>query len=160
MPGFRSNTVQVHVFRRDDLGNYEFLILRRADDEEIYPGVWQFVTGTLNDGETAVQCAVRELKEETGLVPETVWNVPYVGRFFNPYTDEVNFSPVFAVETGRGNVELSHEHDDYLWLSYPECFGRILIPSHNEAQEIIKKFIIDNDNNSMFVIPEKLYVKK
>ena len=39
------------------------LMLQRKDDLEF----WQSVTGTLDDGETPQQAAVREVKEETGI---------------------------------------------------------------------------------------------
>ena len=41
----------------------QVLLLERAD----HPGYWQSVTGSLNEGETLQQAAVRELAEETGL---------------------------------------------------------------------------------------------
>ena len=39
------------------------LMLQRKDDSEF----WQSVTGTLEEGETSWQAAVREVKEETGI---------------------------------------------------------------------------------------------
>ncbi|HEX9684343.1 MAG TPA: dihydroneopterin triphosphate diphosphatase [Burkholderiales bacterium] len=41
----------------------EVLLLERADR----PGFWQSVTGSQDEGETLLQTAVRELREETGL---------------------------------------------------------------------------------------------
>jgi len=40
------------------------LMLQRKDDSEF----WQSVTGTLEEGETSWQAAVREVKEEMGLI--------------------------------------------------------------------------------------------
>ena len=45
----------------DDAG--QFLLLQRADD----PNFWQSVTGGIDEGETPLQTAYRELKEETGI---------------------------------------------------------------------------------------------
>lgn len=41
----------------------EVLLIERADR----PGFWQSVTGSLNEGETCVQAALREVREETGI---------------------------------------------------------------------------------------------
>ena len=41
----------------------QVLIMERADK----PGFWQSVTGSLEAGETPMQTAIREVKEETGL---------------------------------------------------------------------------------------------
>lgn len=41
----------------------QVLLLERAD----HPGFWQSVTGSQNPGETMLETAIRELREETGL---------------------------------------------------------------------------------------------
>ena len=61
-----SNLVEVHIFREMENG-IEFLLLKRSEDE-IFPGVWQMVSGKIKDGEKSYETAVRELKEETGLI--------------------------------------------------------------------------------------------
>jgi ADP-ribose pyrophosphatase YjhB (NUDIX family) len=43
------------------------LLIRRSDN-----GRWAFPSGTMELGETVRDCAIRELREETGLVAETV----------------------------------------------------------------------------------------
>ncbi len=45
---------------------------------EPYKGCWAFPGGFMNMDETAAQCAVRELQEETGL---TVQNVSQIGAY-------------------------------------------------------------------------------
>ena len=54
--------VSVLVSLHDGAGHV--LLLERADRE----GFWQSVTGSLEDGETPVQAALREVAEETGIV--------------------------------------------------------------------------------------------
>lgn len=54
--------VSVLVLLHDGAGHV--LLLERADRA----GFWQSVTGSLEDGETPVQAALREVAEETGIV--------------------------------------------------------------------------------------------
>ncbi|EAU6965848.1 dihydroneopterin triphosphate diphosphatase [Salmonella enterica] len=53
----RPVSVLVVIFAKD---TKRVLMLQRRDD----PDFWQSVTGSLEDGETALQAAVREVKEE------------------------------------------------------------------------------------------------
>lgn len=46
----------------------EILVQQRSDKCEILPGVWALTTGRVISGETTKQGAVRELKEELGII--------------------------------------------------------------------------------------------
>jgi isopentenyl-diphosphate delta-isomerase len=49
----------------------EILMQLRAKDKDSYPGLWDIsVSGHTDSGETPIQSAVREMKEEIGLNPE------------------------------------------------------------------------------------------
>jgi dATP pyrophosphohydrolase len=56
-------SVQVVIFA-DRSGERQYLLLRRVAS---HGGFWQSVTGSLEDGETHRQAAVREVWEETGI---------------------------------------------------------------------------------------------
>ena len=53
----------------------EFLITRRSFDKESHGGFWEAQGGSVLAGETSLEAAVREVKEETGLLvdPATAW---------------------------------------------------------------------------------------
>lgn len=70
-------------------GRIEFLLLKRAANE-VYPLLWQPVTGRMNEGETAYEAALREITEETNLTPGEFWVVPNVNSFYNPNKDTVS----------------------------------------------------------------------
>lgn len=112
--------VEAHIFRqnKDDL---EFLLLKRSSDEK-YPGIWQMVTGSVNENEKAFQTALREIKEETGLTPEKFWVVPNVNSFYDPKNDLICQVPVFAAEVNsNANVTISEEHSEFKWASLDEA---------------------------------------
>ena len=45
----------------------EFLITRRSLDKEYHPGLWEAQGGSVLSGETSLEAAIREVKEEVGL---------------------------------------------------------------------------------------------
>ena len=60
-----SRIIEVCPFRiKGDRG--EYLLIRRAPDDPLYPGLWQFVSGRVEEGEKAHEAALRELREEAG----------------------------------------------------------------------------------------------
>src|SRR5205823_10235087 len=66
----RYDMVTVFAVRPDPPGtSHEFLQLRR-EKNDFMGATWQTVRGCAETGETAWQAALRELKEETDLVPD------------------------------------------------------------------------------------------
>ena len=74
--------IEAHIFRETENG-IEFLLLKRASNQ-IYPGIWQMVTGKIEGEEKAHQTALREIKEETGLLPVQLWVAPTINSFYEP----------------------------------------------------------------------------
>jgi len=94
----------------------EVLCLRRAPGGRS-AGSWEAVHGHIDAGENPVATALRELREETGLQPERLYNLSQVEGFFRHAANEVVLIPVFAAFVGRSaRVRLSQEHDQHEWL--------------------------------------------
>lgn len=55
----------VHVWIRNHQGQY--LLSQRAADRPTFPLLWECVGGSLLKGETSLQGALQEVKEEVGL---------------------------------------------------------------------------------------------
>jgi len=137
-----ADMVEVSVFRF--VGNrVEYLVLRRSDNEPLYPRLWQLITGIIEDGETALHAVLRELHEETQLVPVRVWAVPYSSSFLEPEKDVLHFVPLFAIQVDSNcEPKLSKEHSAYLWLTFEEALRRLAWPGQKEGLRVLHKFIV------------------
>ncbi len=117
--------VDVLVLRRSGAA-FECLLLRRATGRS--PGSWEMVHGKLDPGEPPATAALRELKEETGFVPDRLYNLSRVESFYLHKTDTVTLVGVFAAFVDQGAVTLSEEHDAFAWLPLDEARRRFSWP--------------------------------
>lgn len=135
MTTFRVAFVDVYVLRHGPAG-LEALVLRRSKAGRC-PGSWEAVHGSIEPGETPVDAARREMKEETGLAPARLYNLSRVESFYRHRVDEIGFIPVFAALVDQAEVRLSHEHEAFEWLSVPAAQGRLGWPRERRALEDI-----------------------
>ncbi len=143
MPDVISEMVQVHVYRQHVDGRVEFLMLQRSSDEEIYPDLWQPVTGAIEPGEHASDAARRETIEETGMEPLSLLVVPHVSSFYSPRRDAVHMVPVFAAQVSqRAEVTLSSEHQAYEWLGFADAHERSVFPGHRDALRVLMEYVL------------------
>ncbi|NNM85421.1 MAG: NUDIX domain-containing protein [Phycisphaerales bacterium] len=142
MAKVKANSVAVYVFRKR-AGGIEFLQLKRADRAESYPASWQTVYGGILKRETAVEAALRELDEETGLKPRNFYQVEHLESFYNQQRDRVVLMPVFAAEVaGNASVQLNEEHDDYRWVVLADVANHFVWRAQRQVIEIIQSDII------------------
>jgi 8-oxo-dGTP pyrophosphatase MutT (NUDIX family) len=143
--------VEVCVFRVR--GNRpQYLLLQRSAGEELYPNLWQIITGTMNEKESSIGAALRELREETKLPLKRLWTVPFVNSFYDPSKDCVHLIPVFAVEVDAAREpQLSREHRRYEWLSYPAARRRLVWPGQRQGLIIVHDFIAGKKKNAALV---------
>ena len=138
MPAITSRFVDCHIFRIRADGGDEWLVMKRAPHIHL-GGTWQMVSGHLEAGEKAYECAARELLEETGLRPLHFYQASYVNRFYIAASDEIVLSPVFAAQVAPdARVRLSGEHTDYAWVGYEEACRRYPWPGQRKAIEVIR----------------------
>ncbi len=134
-----SELIEAHVFRKTKNG-IEFLLLKRSG-KEIYPGLWQMVSGKIRKGEKAFEAALREIKEETRLKPHKFWTAPNINSFYYPEKDYVSILPVFAVLVDEGSkVKISDEHSDYKWVSPTKAKKMLAWPGQKNSVDIITDY--------------------
>jgi len=130
----RTMIVDVYVLRMGLEGRApDVLVLRRAALERC-AGTWETVHGHIEAGEAPAAAALRELREETGLAPERLYNVSRVEAFYLHARDVVALIPVFcAIVRGAAPLTLSAEHDRGEWLGADEAARRFAWPRERRA---------------------------
>ena len=86
------------------LRNGQILIIRRAS--EPYRGYWTLPGGRANPGESAIDCARREIFEELGLRPESLTQVNILGRHYRLNFDLTVFRADLPPETPIPSKEI------------------------------------------------------
>ena len=104
------------------------IVLFRKEDSKIlflllhYPsGHWDFIKGKMEEGESTHETAIREAKEETGIIDITfLENFEEWINYDFQYQGELVHKKVvfFLAETKTNQVMISHEHLDYTWMDY------------------------------------------
>ena len=143
--------MEVCVFRTLKTETH-FLVLQRALEEKLYPGLWQMVTGTMKKNESALKAALRELREETGLPPQHCWTIPYVDTYFDLAKDTIQLVPVFAAEfDSSSTLQLSSEHQRSEWLRFEDARKRLVWPGQRHSMDVVHEFIIGNGEAAQLV---------
>lgn len=106
------------VIRRGDT----LLAMRRALTKDAGPGLWETLSGRVEVGETPLETAAREVLEESGL--EVSLDPRPVTCYSGARLGLPMIVIVYAADYLSGEVNLSSEHDRYLWLS-PDAFAEL-----------------------------------
>lgn len=149
-----SEIVEVCVFKRVGV-QVMYLLLQRAADQMVYPDAWQIVTGRILPRERALDAALREFHEETGMTASRFWAVPHCAVFYDQDLDAVHVSPFFAIEVPHdAEPRLSREHQRYAWLPYERARERVLWHGQRQGLDVVHSDIVsDSDAARVSLLP-------
>ena len=120
-----------------------FLLLKRSNNK-IYPGIWQGVTGKIDNDEEPYRAALRELKEETNLTPQKMWTIDKVNLFYDAKKNIMNLIPVFGVIVDTQKVTLSNEHIEYKWYNINEAIKLLTWNQQKKGLQIFYEMLKEN----------------
>ena len=98
-----------------------YLIIKRNENDDLYPGAWEFPGGHLEEGETLKDGLIRELKEEIGFEKEIN---PIITHYYdevkeknNKLVHDLEIDFIVNVKKEEIAIKLSEEHCDYKWVT-------------------------------------------
>ena len=110
------------VIKQDD----KFLIVKRADDEDVFPGYWGIPGGTVEPEDGTLEAALkRECLEEVGVVVDDFELIS------NNIVKKVDKAMLYLVYKGSyvdGEPQPLEETSQVEWLTYAEAEGLQLTP--------------------------------
>jgi dihydroneopterin triphosphate diphosphatase len=139
----KKKLIDLYPYRQKD-GSPEFLLLRRSAGH-IYEGQWRMIGGKVKENEYYWQAALRELKEETGLIPELFWAIPSINRFYEPETDQIHAVPAFAARISLdAEITLDNEHSEFEWFRIEKAIKMILWPEQQRLLQLTDHILTSN----------------
>lgn len=122
----------------------ELLLVRRAS--AYLDGVWSYVAGHIAHGETGRQTALRELREETGLRPETLHATSFCEQFYSPQGDCIEVVPSFVARAAEGaEVQLNSEHSAFRWVPFVDAAGLVPFGSQRDLLAHVRRNFIERE---------------
>ncbi len=120
------------------LNDNKILIVQRASDEDIFPGMWELPSGKKEPMEDVNKALVREFKEETGLdveVGDPIGVINYSWEKEDEIRDATQINFVVTL-VGGPDVKLSSEHQNFAWITKDEINNYEI---SDETKGIIRK---------------------
>lgn len=112
----KTEIVLTGILRDKDL----FLAVKRNENDDLFPGAWEFPGGHLETGETLKEGLKRELKEEIDFTDDFE---PIITHYYDEVKEkngklihELEIDFLINTDSTKINVKLSNEHSDYKWL--------------------------------------------
>ncbi len=107
-------------------------------------GVWSYIAGHVQDGETGWQAARRELFEETGLVPAALYATSFCEQFYRAQPEGIEIVPAFVARVGEhAAVRLDHEHSVSCWVGLDEAAMRLPFGSQRDLLAHVRREFVE-----------------
>ena len=113
--------------------DYDFLLIKRADDEEVFPGYWGIPGGTVEPADANLEEAlVRECAEEVGV---EISNLEIVSNDINDKGDKGALYIVYKADHMAGEPKALDGTAEAKWLGIDDARTLNLTPKTLEMLE-------------------------
>ena len=130
------------VIIEDGPAQPRILLLRRSKQPLL--GEWCHVAGRIEDGETAWQTALREIREETGLAVVRLFSADYNEQFYEAGRNTFAVVPVFVAYVDSSQaVRLNPEHSEFRWVTIAEAQSLVPFGGQRRVYEEVQREFID-----------------
>jgi len=139
----KSNTIGIVIFRKNQEG-IEYLLLHHGGT------YWNFPKGGPEKGETKLQTATRETKEETGIT-----KIKFMDGFCSEYDYDFNteieggirqkiyrHGVFYLAEALEDKVKISDEHIDFGWFDFSTALTRLFYQNNQNVLKEANRFIL------------------
>ena len=142
------------IYRKENNVNY-YLLLHYTPSEKGKRGQWGFAKGHVEQGETDIETAKREVAEETGI--EDLKIIPGF-KEIEKYFFRKNYGlegearkkapwvfklvVFFLAETKTKDVKISDEHIDFIWLPIDEAIRKTTFKDSKNLLRRANEFVI------------------
>lgn len=148
---FVCNYISLVVLRPSARG-HEVLLLERTG--ETMHGEWCQIAGGIEPGELAWETVLREMKEETQLVPERLYSADILEQFYEPDRNRISVVPVFVAFVPEGTEPtLNEEHSAWQWVSVEEARRLVPFPGQAEMLEKVRQYFLATTPSELLRIP-------
>lgn len=122
----------------------ETLLLQRRGGR--MASVWTYCGGHVEVGERGWQAALRELKEETNLVPDAFYYTTFTEQFYSAPDDVVEIVPAFVARvSAEAQVHLNDEHLDHRWVALDEAAQLFPFGSQRDLLAHVKREFVERE---------------
>ncbi len=139
----RSSMVSVVALRGSGVAT-QMLVARRAG--AYLDGAWSYLAGHVEAGETGWQAALRELREETALVPQSFWATSFCEQVYLAAADAIEIVPAFVARVSEGvQVRLNGEHSAFRWVTLDEAAALLPFGSQRELLAHVRREFVERE---------------
>lgn len=111
-------------------------------------GIWSYIAGHIEAGEAGWQTALRELYEETALVPAELYATSFCEHFYSSHDDCIEAVPAFVARIAdAAEVRLNPEHSAFRWVSLADAARLFPFGSQRDLLAHVQREFIERAPN-------------